>query len=62
MTPKEKAIEIYSKCCYFASFWMDQNDAKQCALIAQRNLLDKLKSLNIKDEYEENVLSEIEKL
>ena len=36
--------------------------AKQCALIAQKNLLDKLKSLNIKDEYEEKVLSEINAL
>ena len=36
--------------------------AKQCALIAQKNLLNKLKELNIVDEFEEEVLFEINAL
>jgi hypothetical protein len=40
--PREKAIELYSKYCSFASFWMDQNDAKQCALIAVDEIIDLL--------------------
>jgi len=65
-SPKEKAKELIEKydCINFEisayKNWVEA--AKQCALIAQQNLLDKLKSLNIKDEYEENVLSEINEL
>jgi hypothetical protein len=69
MVPKEKAIKLVDK------YWnvkvytfhvkesiMSKELAVKCALIAQKNLLDKLKSLNIKDEYEEKVLSEINAL
>jgi hypothetical protein len=42
ISPKEKALELYSKYCNFASFWMDQNDAKQCALIAVDEIIDLL--------------------
>jgi hypothetical protein len=59
LSPKEKAEELFDKYSVYTSGWNYDELAKQCALIAQKNLLDKLKSLNIKDEYEENVLSEI---
>jgi hypothetical protein len=61
LSPKQKAKELVDKfISHTNSDWdLCFDTAKQCALIAQKNLLDKLKSLNIKDEYEENVLSEI---
>jgi len=40
MEAKLKAQELYSKYCSFASFWMDQNDAKKCALIAVDEIID----------------------
>jgi hypothetical protein len=67
MTSKEKAEELVDK-MYFSRRYKDEENyipkqafiyAKQCALIAQKNLLEKLKSLNITDEFEENVLLEI---
>ena len=66
LTPKEKAKEIFGK-MYFADDLMDNypicfKTAKQCALIAQKNLLNKLKELNIVDEFEEEVLFEINAL
>ena len=66
MTPKEKAKELYRK--YWVYFTHEQTvnsifkHAKQCALIAQQNLLQKLKELNIYDLFEEEVYKEIEKL
>jgi hypothetical protein len=57
ISPKEKAKDLIRK-----FYSVNAMECKQCALIAQKNLLDKLESLNIKDEYEENVLSEIQKL
>jgi hypothetical protein len=68
MTPKEKANELIEKYSnveiqiggqYDGYLYMQIHDAKQCALIAQKNLLEKLQSLNITDEFEENVLLEI---
>jgi hypothetical protein len=57
MTPKEKAKELVDK---FTVVGLQQrNEGYQCALIAQKNLLEKLQSLNITDEFEENVLLEI---
>jgi adenine-specific DNA glycosylase len=64
MTAKEKAIELYEK---FYDKIPDVNDlgeaqhesAKQCAIIAQQNLLKKLKELNVEDSFEEQVLFEI---
>jgi hypothetical protein len=57
--PKEKARELYSKYCNFASFWMDKNDAKQCALIAV-NLAIEYNDFHI--EFLQEVKQEIEKL
>jgi hypothetical protein len=66
ISTKEKAEKLLSDyLIYFPEYYNDLEydynveKAKKCALIAQKNLLDKLESLNIKDEYEENVLSEI---
>jgi hypothetical protein len=63
MTPKEKAKELVWKYYHNIEHTIsneyadkDWEIAKQCALIAQENLLDKLASLNIKDEFEEAVL------
>jgi hypothetical protein len=65
-SPKEKAKELIEKfklnVLDYEGNGINEYKAKQCVLIAQQNLLDKLKSLNIKDEYEENVLSEINEL
>jgi len=61
ISPKEKAVELFDSMSGIG----DENHhcttyvAKQCALIAQKNLLEKLQSLNITDEFEENVLLEI---
>lgn len=59
MTPKDKAQQlIYA----FEAFTDRDNElefAKQCAYIAQTTLLQKLKDLNIKDSFEEQVLFEI---
>jgi hypothetical protein len=61
MSPKEKAEELVNK--MYVNQWrsniMEYKTAKQCALIAQQNLLQKLKELNIKDSFEEQVLLEI---
>ena len=61
MSPKEKAKELVTK--MYVNQWrsntMEYKTAKQCALIAQQNLLQKLKELNIKDSFEEQVLLEI---
>ena len=63
MTAKAKAKELVDRFInveYLIDFQgMTLELAKQCALIAQENLLDKLASLNIKDEFEEAVLFEI---
>jgi hypothetical protein len=64
MKPKEKAEELvekfYSRATSYSLDRKNQNEnAKQCALIAQKIVLNKLKSLNIKDEFEEAVLFEI---
>jgi hypothetical protein len=65
MTPKEKAKELANKflrtykVSLYPPFTKASDEAKQCALIAQKNLLEKLQSLNITDEFEENVLLEI---
>jgi len=67
MTPKEKAQELVSKFKELPQegtlmFYLAFEISKQCALIAQKNLLEKLQSLNITDEFEENVLLEINML
>ena len=66
LTPKEKAKELFSKYqnIYLTkdSMGIDDELAKQCALIAQKNLLNKLKELNIVDEFEEELLFEINAL
>ena len=69
LTPKEKAKELYTLFSKHAKYWDCYNDSpleinhtKQCALIAQKNLLNKLKELNIVDEFEEEVLFEINAL
>ena len=66
LTPKEKAKELFSKYqnIYFTedSMGIDDELDKQCASIAQKNLLNKLKELNIVDEFEEEVLFEINAL
>ena len=69
LTPKEKAKELYDSFSKHAKYWDCYNDSpleinhtKQCALIVQKNLLNKLKELNIVDEFEEEVLFEINAL
>ena len=66
LTPKEKAKELFSKYqnIYITedSMGIDDELSKECALIAQKNLLNKLKELNIVDEFEEEVLFEINAL
>ena len=66
LTPEQKAKELVNKFKYYTRAFNETNgwedcsyNAKQCALIAQKNLLEKLQSLNITDEFEENVLLEI---
>lgn len=61
MTAKEKAEELVGRYNYNNKHYL-MLDAKQCALIAQKNLLNKLKELNIVDEFEEEVLFEINAL
>ena len=62
LTPKEKAKELIEKFSDLEDREMYIVKAKQCALIAQKNLLNKLKELNIVDEFEEEVLFEINAL
>ena len=62
LTPKEKAKELVEKFQDLEDGEMYIGKAKQCALIAQKNLLNKLKELNIVDEFEEEVLFEINAL
>ena len=69
LTPKEKAKELYDSFSKHAKYWdcyndtpLEINHTKQCALIAQKNLLNKLKELSIVDEFEEEVLFEINAL
>ena len=71
LTPKEKAKELVNKYIphiagedrYISTLGIyDKHISKQCALIAQKNLLNKLKELNIVDEFEEEVLFEINAL
>lgn len=66
LTPKEKAEELFEKYNDYLQQEMQcivyVNQSKQCALIAQKNLLNKLKELNIVDEFEEEVLFEINAL
>ena len=71
LTPKEKAKELVNKYIphiagadrYNSTLGIyDKHISKQCALIAQKNLLNKLKELNIVDEFEEEVLFEINAL
>lgn len=71
MTPKAKAEELVNKYIphiagadrYNSTLGIyDKHISKQCALIAQKNLLNKLKELNIVDEFEEEVLFEINAL
>jgi hypothetical protein len=47
MKPKEKAEKLVQQYIYRTTDYVNINDAKQCALIAQKNLLEKLKSLKI---------------
>jgi hypothetical protein len=64
-SPREKAQELYSKYCSFASFWMDQNDAKKCALIAVDEIIDLLWHTHRNEteyRYWHSVKIEIEKL
>ena len=60
MTPKEKANQLYNK--MVVDFSIDHWQTKQCALVAQTTLLQKLKDLNIEDSFEEQVLFEINML
>lgn len=60
MTPKDKSIELVNK--YLQIYDGRVKQAKQCSLIAQQNLLQKLKDLDIKDSFEEEVLFEINNL
>jgi hypothetical protein len=60
MTPKDKAIELVNK--YLQIYDGRLQQAKQCALIAQTTLLQKLKDLNIEDSFEEQVKQEINNL
>ena len=67
LEPKKKAEELFYKFFLiiddvYNECRMHKNEAKQCALIAQKNLLNKLKELNIVDEFEEEVLFEINAL
>ena len=71
LTPKQKAKELVNKYIphiagadrYNSTLGIyDKHISKQCALIAQKNLLNKLKELNIVDEFEEEVLFEINAL
>ena len=62
MTPKAKAEELVEKFSDLEDGEMYIGKAKQCALIAQKNLLNKLKELNIVDEFEKEVLFEINAL
>ena len=67
LTPKEKAKELVLKFKELPQegtlmFYITFEISKQCALIAQKNLLNKLKELNIVDEFEEKVLFEINAL
>jgi hypothetical protein len=65
MEAKLKAQELYSKYCSFASFWMDQNDAKKCALIAVDEIIDLLWHTHRNEteyRYWQEVKIEIEKL
>ena len=69
VTPKQKAKELYTLFSKHAKYWDCYNDSpleidhtKQCVLIVQKNLLNKLKELNIVDEFEEEVLFEINAL
>ena len=71
LTPRKKAEELVNKYIphiagadrYNSTLGIyDKHISKQCALIAQKNLLNKLKELNIVDEFEEEVLFEINAL
>ena len=71
ISPQEKAKELVNKYIphiagadrYNSTLGIyDKHISKQCALIAQKNLLNKLKELNIVDEFEEEVLFEINAL
>ena len=69
ISPQEKAKGLYTLFSKHAKYWDCYNDSpleidhtKQCVLIAQKNLLNKLKELNIVDEFEEEVLFEINAL
>ena len=69
ISPQEKAKELYELFSKHAKYWDCYNDSpleidhtKQCVLIVQKNLLNKLKELNIVDEFEEEVLFEINAL
>lgn len=71
LTPKQKAKELVNKYIphiagadrYNSTLGIyDKHISKQCALIAQKNLLNKLKELNIVDEFEEELLFEINAL
>lgn len=67
LTAKKKAKELVDKFMFSSIYFTCGTDgaklnAKTCALRAQTNLLDKLKSLGIKDEFEENIFSEINNL
>jgi hypothetical protein len=62
LSPKEKAKELVEKFSDLEDGEMYIGKVKKCALIAQKNLLNKLKELNIVDEFEEEVLFEINAL
>lgn len=62
MTPKEKAEELVDRYYWVFGDGYLGGMHIQCALIAQKMLLLKLKELNIEDYFEENVLFEINAL
>jgi hypothetical protein len=62
MEAKEKAEKLVLKFLRIENNtpeWFNTHIAKQCAMIAQIILLEKLKDLNIEDSFEEQVLFEL---
>jgi len=66
---KEKAVELVSKMAMHQVWHSSDNNvkgmqgrAKECALIAQKNILDKLSELGIEDKFEVEVYNQINAL
>ena len=59
MTPQEKSEQLVTRYLLATPIGFHIEDAKKCAIIAQKNLIQKLKELNIEDSFEEQVLFEI---